>query len=204
MTRNEVFEERREQILDGALKVFSQKGFHAATNRDIADAAGINSPGLIYHYFADKEALFRTVLAERAPIIELAASDSALWAEPVPVVLRKFAHALLASAAAPDTVALLRLVFGEALRQKDVNAYLYQHGTGRILGFLYRYFAYLMDQGILRRADLGAAVRTFAGPIMASVFLDHIFAMPDEHAPGIDEMVDTAVSTFLTGMAYQD
>ena len=204
MTRDELFEERRKQILDGALKIFSQKGFQAATNRDIADASGINSPGLIYHYFADKEALFRAVLAERTPIIELATSDAALWGEPVPVVLKKFAHTLLTSAAASDTVALLRLVFGEALRQKEVNAYLYQHGTGRILGFLYRYFAHLMDQGVLRRADLGATVRTFAGPIMASVFLDHLFAMPDDHAPSIDEMVETAVSTFLTGMAYRE
>ena len=43
------FEERRQQIIDGALEVFSEKGFEKATNKDIAEAAGIGSPGLIYH-----------------------------------------------------------------------------------------------------------------------------------------------------------
>ncbi|NIW45213.1 MAG: TetR family transcriptional regulator, partial [Gammaproteobacteria bacterium] len=51
MTRQQIFETRREEIIDAALRVFSEKGFNAATNKDIAKAAGIRSPGLIYHYF---------------------------------------------------------------------------------------------------------------------------------------------------------
>ena len=50
--------DRRTQILEAALEVFSTKGFHKATNKDIASAAGGMSPGLIYHYFKDKEDLF--------------------------------------------------------------------------------------------------------------------------------------------------
>ena len=48
------FESRRQQIIDGALQVFASKGFEKATNKDIAVASGIGSPGLIYHYFKDK------------------------------------------------------------------------------------------------------------------------------------------------------
>ncbi len=51
-----VVEDRREQIIDAAMKVFSQKGFLRATNKDIAREAGI-TPGLIYYYFENKEAL---------------------------------------------------------------------------------------------------------------------------------------------------
>nr|MCR5661372.1 TetR family transcriptional regulator [bacterium] len=51
-SREEHAEARREQIIQAALKVFSEKGFLAATNKDIAAAAGI-APGLIYHYFKD-------------------------------------------------------------------------------------------------------------------------------------------------------
>jgi AcrR family transcriptional regulator len=53
--KQELYAERREQIINGALQVFSTKGFLAATNKAIAEAAEINSPGLIYHYFASKE-----------------------------------------------------------------------------------------------------------------------------------------------------
>lgn len=42
------FEDRRQQIIDCALQVFASKGFEKATNKDIAAASGIGSPGLIY------------------------------------------------------------------------------------------------------------------------------------------------------------
>ena len=41
--------QRRQQIIDGALMVFAEKGFDKATNQEIAEAAGIGSAGLIYH-----------------------------------------------------------------------------------------------------------------------------------------------------------
>src|SRR5215468_3763997 len=68
-TRNS--EERRTQILEGALRVFSSKGFVQATNKDIAEAAGINSPGLIYHYFKDKADLLRAVIEQFAPPVQI-------------------------------------------------------------------------------------------------------------------------------------
>jgi AcrR family transcriptional regulator len=45
---------RRKQIIDGAIKVFSAKGFHAATVREIADAAGLTM-GSLYNYINTKE-----------------------------------------------------------------------------------------------------------------------------------------------------
>src|SRR5207244_8202293 len=62
-----VVEDRREQIIDAAMRVFSQKGFTRATNKDIAREAGI-TPGLIYHYFESKEALLKAILQTRSPL----------------------------------------------------------------------------------------------------------------------------------------
>src|SRR3989442_1797035 len=58
-------EERREQILDAALRVFSEKGFAGASIRDIAREAGITE-GLIYHYFESKDQLTEAVWKERS------------------------------------------------------------------------------------------------------------------------------------------
>ena len=55
--------QRRQQIIDGALTVFAEKGFDKATNQEIAEAAGIGSAGLIYHYFESKADLLRQVVA---------------------------------------------------------------------------------------------------------------------------------------------
>ena len=57
----QVREERRQQILEAALKVFSQKGFHAANVSDVAAQAGV-SQGTIYWYFDSKDDLFMAAL----------------------------------------------------------------------------------------------------------------------------------------------
>lgn len=54
-------EERRSQILDAALVVFSQKGYHATNVSDVAAQAGV-SQGTIYWYFESKDELFRAAL----------------------------------------------------------------------------------------------------------------------------------------------
>lgn len=45
---------RREQIIKGAVKLFKEKGFHKATTREIAKAAGF-SIGTLYEYIRTKE-----------------------------------------------------------------------------------------------------------------------------------------------------
>jgi AcrR family transcriptional regulator len=45
---------RRKQIVEGALKVFTVKGFHSSTVREIAEAAGLTM-GSLYNYIRSKE-----------------------------------------------------------------------------------------------------------------------------------------------------
>ena len=85
--KQETYDERRSQIIDGALEVFSTKGFSAASNRDIARAAGINSPGLIYHYFASKEDLLMSAIERHAAPMQMQLNRRALpcclWSRPL-------------------------------------------------------------------------------------------------------------------------
>jgi AcrR family transcriptional regulator len=57
----QIKDERREQILSGALRVFATRGFAAAKISDIVAQSGV-SHGLVYHYFASKEEIFYTLL----------------------------------------------------------------------------------------------------------------------------------------------
>lgn len=54
-------EERRQQLLEAAVKVFTDRGFAATKIADIAAAAGI-SHGLVYHYFASKEEIYAALV----------------------------------------------------------------------------------------------------------------------------------------------
>jgi TetR/AcrR family transcriptional regulator, acrAB operon repressor len=64
VNRQEARSERsRAQILAAALKLFSTRGYHGTSVRDIADAARV-STGNVYHQFPDKESLFNTLLEQ--------------------------------------------------------------------------------------------------------------------------------------------
>ena len=60
--------ERRRQILEAAIEVFAEKGFHASRVSDIARKAGV-AYGLVYHYFRNKEEILRTIFLERWSIV---------------------------------------------------------------------------------------------------------------------------------------
>lgn len=60
----QIRDERREQIISAALKVFARRGIIGTKMSMIAAEAEI-SHGLLYHYFSSKEELF-TTLVERA------------------------------------------------------------------------------------------------------------------------------------------
>src|ERR1700719_1891364 len=55
--------DRRAQILEAAMICFAKRGFHQASMHDISAEAGI-SVGLIYRYFANKEAVI-SAMADR-------------------------------------------------------------------------------------------------------------------------------------------
>ena len=59
--RTRIQEEKEEQILEAALDVFSTHGFRGATIDEIAEAAGMSKPNLLY-YFRTKEAMHRALI----------------------------------------------------------------------------------------------------------------------------------------------
>jgi AcrR family transcriptional regulator len=55
--------DKRQRILQAAIRVFAENGYHGARVGDIAEDAGV-AHGLLYHYFASKEDVLRTIFAE--------------------------------------------------------------------------------------------------------------------------------------------
>lgn len=55
---------RRVDILRAATRVFAKKGFAETKISDVAKEAGL-SHGLVYHYFANKDAVFQAILADK-------------------------------------------------------------------------------------------------------------------------------------------
>jgi len=61
-------EEKRRLILDAAVRVFAQKGFHTSRVGDIAEEAGV-AHGLLYHYFSSKDEVLETIFRENWTVL---------------------------------------------------------------------------------------------------------------------------------------
>ncbi len=194
------FEDRRQQLIDGALQVFANKGFEKATNRDIAIASQIGSPGLIYHYFKDKSDLFEQVLEQRLPVLQLLAHSEEMMTKPPREALTLFASAFLKATENPTSVALLKLLLGEAFRQPQVAQMFNTIGPSRSFAFLTRYLAQQMSAGVLKPMNSGAAARCFLGPLIVYLITREIFPQPDTQQLSAEMMVKTVVEVFLQGM----
>jgi len=59
----------RERVLEAALGLFSEKGFHVATMDEVAERAGVGK-GTLYRYFANKETLFNELVRQRLEELE--------------------------------------------------------------------------------------------------------------------------------------
>ncbi|MEU1752288.1 TetR/AcrR family transcriptional regulator [Micromonospora matsumotoense] len=104
---------REQQMLDAAVKVFSRRGFHAASMDEIAEDAGISKP-MVYAYLGTKEELFIACLHRETARMVVA----------------------IAGAAAPDLPADqrlwrgLRAFFGFVGAHRDGWAVLYRQARG--------------------------------------------------------------------------
>ncbi|NJD59945.1 MAG: TetR family transcriptional regulator [Anaerolineales bacterium] len=58
----------REGILEAAARIFSEKGFHATSMQDIAEAVNLQKASL-YHHFASKQEILADILDEALDLI---------------------------------------------------------------------------------------------------------------------------------------
>ena len=202
MTNNEEPEngDRRKQILEAALKVFSTKGFHKATNKDIAQAAGGISPGLIYWYFKDKEDLFLSIIRERAAIFQLADHPERLMELPPRAGLALIGRTYLSVFKLPGNVAVLRMLIGEAIRFPQIAEMFYKQVASRFLGLLSQYLQHQVDLGRLRPHDTMIAARSFLGMFVINVVTREIMRDPMALAMPDEQLIATVLDIFLDGL----
>lgn len=66
---------RREQLLEAAARLFSERGFHATSMRDIANAVGMLS-GSIYYHFESKEEMLLAVYERGVELVAEQVEDA--------------------------------------------------------------------------------------------------------------------------------
>ena len=193
-----VVEDRREQIVEAALRVFAQKGFDKATNKDIAREASITA-GLIYHYFKSKEELLKAALEGNAPDQLLRANPALMRDLPPEQMLRFVAQQLLNMAESERFVQLVSIYLPEMIHNPGIAPL----GLPMIhegVKFLADYLAAKMESGELRRTDARLTAQIFMGSIMDLVLIRQIAHDPTMLKYSREQIVDHLVATTLHGL----
>jgi TetR/AcrR family transcriptional regulator, fatty acid metabolism regulator protein len=110
--------EKRKRILEAAVRVFAEHGYHGARVGDIAEDAGV-AHGLLYHYFASKEEVLHAIFLENWG--ELLARFRAVEAsdEPAPDKLEGIAKILLRTWR--NDPALVTVMVREVARSREIQ-----------------------------------------------------------------------------------
>lgn len=192
--------ERRQQILEAALKVFSTKGFHKATNKDIAQAAGGISPGLIYWYFKDKEDLFASLVRERAHVLQLADRSEEFMSLPPREAFYLLGQAYLSIFHNPGNMAFFRIMISEASRFPKMGEMFYR-GVGRkMFGLVNGYLQHQVELGVLRPHDTAVASRSFVGMFIVQLLARNVLMQPEAQGLSDEQILSTVIDLFLHGL----
>ena len=190
--------DRREQISKAAFEEFAAKGFKGATIKSIAEAAGLQSPALIYWYFPDKETLFREVLSSQVPVLRAVADPAPMMNLPPEEVLPRLGRAYFAFE--QFDVRMLQLVVGEAVRRPEVAEMFVRNGPGKVLEFLKVYLEHQIELGKLKPHDARSSARAFIGMLMPQLAGQLFFPALLEDGLTDEEHLKTAASIFLEGL----
>ncbi|MFM1843004.1 MAG: hypothetical protein RLZZ490_1742, partial [Cyanobacteriota bacterium] len=158
--------DKADQILAGALKIFTTQGYAAASMDRIAKAAGVSKPTL-YSYFQDKEGLFLALVRHLTQQCDPLFPHRPAIAEldlPPEIVLRQLADkALTGFAQNTALLTLIRLIIGESERFPTLAQSFVREIQKPMLENLATYFG---SQPQLNFPDPMVAARIFAGSLM--------------------------------------
>ena len=193
-----IVEDRREQIMEAALRVFAKKGFVGSSNKDIAREAGI-TPGLIYHYFESKDALLKAIFDERSPQRVVRSNPEQILALSPEQFLRFVVKQMLTVVEDGKYMQVFRVILPEAIYHPEVvpiGAANFAEGTR----FVESYLAAKMESGELCKMDPSLVTRIVMGSVMNIALLRQVLHDPITLQYSQDQIVESVVSLALNGL----
>jgi AcrR family transcriptional regulator len=188
---------KRRQIMDGARRVFLDKGFDAASMNDIARSAGV-SKGTLYVYFENKERLFVELISteKREELFSVIQLD--LENHDVARVLAECGYQLIEILTRPYYIQAMRTVFSIVNRMPDIGVEFYGRGPQLCADQIARYLRAQVEAGVIDVPDCDVAALQFMELAQTGIMRKLLFGLlqtppPDE----IRRRVDAAVVFFM-------
>jgi AcrR family transcriptional regulator len=196
---------KRRQIIDGACRIFLERGFDAASMGEIARQAGV-SKGTLYVYFKSKEELFEAIVEEQcnAQAEQIFTFDSN--ERDVEAVLTRLGEAFVHFMCRREGgISPLRTVIAIADRMPELGAKFYRAGPVVGINSLKGYLDAQIAAGVLKPHDSEAVAAQFIDSCLSLTFKPMLFNF--EAAPSdaqISRVVQSAVRTLAAAYKVQD
>ena len=157
-------DERREQLCQVAMRLFSEKGFSGTTTKEIANAAGV-SEAMVFKHFSNKDELYAAILDHKAcdhgfdnPFAEIA--DKIEQKDDFGVF---YGMALNALDHHKEDSDFLRLMLHSALEGHKLAEVFFDGFITHVYEYLGSYIRQRQKDGAFREVEPGIVVRAFIG-----------------------------------------
>lgn len=200
-------EDRRQQILDVAVRLFSQRGFRGTTTKEIALAAGVNE-AIIYRHFATKSELYTAIIDRKASSPELKRFEETLMTamerREDRKVFESFALFMLEFHANDGTA--MRILLYSALEGHELADMIFRNHISKSYRILSDYVRKRISEGVFRRVDAMTAVRGFVGMLMHHAMINRFFLSDGSEMLSISnrQAADRFTDLFLGSLMNQD
>lgn len=167
--RSDLARDTRRELLDAALDLFAERGYHATSMRALAGAVGVRESA-IYHHFASKDALLEAVVTEhasaRAAVAERVLAE--VGDQPLARILSVAGEAILAQLSLPRERKFIRLAMSLGDQLADEHSPFRRLVGGNRSAFG-RLVTELQRTGRLRRdVDTELLMTHFAMPLLVA------------------------------------
>ena len=190
-------ESRRDAILEVAANTFLENGYAGTTMSGIAAQLG-GSKGTLWSYYPSKDVLFGAVLDRVTSAFREQLTLTLNAADPMETALTKFCTKYLTKLTVPQSLALHRLVLGEAARFPEMGRIFYERAPWKTQELLACYLEAAMARGQLRRHDPSAAAQYLISLCISQSHQQLLTGVLHElPAERIREQVEDAVAVFL-------
>ncbi len=191
--------DRRRQLLEAALEVFSRKGFEGSTTKEIAAAAGVTE-AMVFRHFPTKQALYAAVLEYESEFC-----GSEVWMQQIREemernddagLLRTLASAVMASYR--KDVRFERLMLFAALEGHEQGLAHHRQLSLPVFDLLHDYFSRREQEGALREVNAGSVILAITGMSQFYAMLTQMFGYSSKLRD--DEMVEAFTGIVLNGI----
>jgi AcrR family transcriptional regulator len=161
-------EERKLQILEVAVRLFSERGFRGTTTKEISQAAGV-SEAMVFRHFATKEELYAAILDHKACSSGESFEPQKVAAEGI---RRKDDRAVFEALALgalkhhENDPEFQRLLLHSALDKHELAQMFFDQFVRRVYEFLGGYIRERQREGAFIEIDPAIVVRAFIGMVM--------------------------------------